>query len=253
MLDAYLPGRHAAVPARRLTNRIPLPTADSVSLPCSESSNSHARHSPGRLSCPPLSRRHLVTMAAGIARRRRRAARCIRPGAAPRPRCRDPPAGPFELPPLTYPTNALEPHIDAKTMEIHHDRHHQAFITNLNNLAKTNPQLGTSKPIETCSAICNALNDDIKFARPQQSRRPRQPHHVLADHGSERRQARRRGAGRDRQRSRRPGEIPDRFQCRRRPSVRLGLGVRDRRQGRQARDRDPSEPGQSDHGRQARA
>src|SRR3954463_14096564 len=39
----------------------------------------------------------------------------------------------FELPKLNYAFNALEPHIDAKTMEIHHDKHHQAYVTNLNN------------------------------------------------------------------------------------------------------------------------
>lgn len=39
----------------------------------------------------------------------------------------------FELPKLPYEYNALEPHIDAKTMEIHHSRHHQAYVTNLNN------------------------------------------------------------------------------------------------------------------------
>ena len=38
-----------------------------------------------------------------------------------------------ELPPLPYPSNALEPHIDARTMEIHHDKHHQTYVTNLNN------------------------------------------------------------------------------------------------------------------------
>src|ERR1043166_2116396 len=42
------------------------------------------------------------------------------------------PTGPFQLPPLPYAFDALEPHIDAKTMEIHHDRHHQAYVTNLN-------------------------------------------------------------------------------------------------------------------------
>ncbi len=42
------------------------------------------------------------------------------------------PTGPFKLPPLGYAFDALEPHIDAKTMEIHHDRHHAAYIANLN-------------------------------------------------------------------------------------------------------------------------
>jgi Fe-Mn family superoxide dismutase len=38
----------------------------------------------------------------------------------------------YTLPPLPYPTNALEPHIDAKTMEIHHDKHHAAYVNNVN-------------------------------------------------------------------------------------------------------------------------
>jgi Fe-Mn family superoxide dismutase len=42
----------------------------------------------------------------------------------------------FELPKLNYAFGALEPHIDAKTMEIHHDKHHQAYVTNLNNAIK---------------------------------------------------------------------------------------------------------------------
>jgi len=72
-------------------------------------------------------------------------------------------AGPFEVPPLGYPFNALEPHIDAKTMEIHHDRHHGAYVANLNTIAKTNPQLGTSAIPDVLGNL-NALNDDIKFA-----------------------------------------------------------------------------------------
>ena len=39
----------------------------------------------------------------------------------------------FELPPLPYDYNALEPHIDTQTMQIHHDKHHAAYVTNLNN------------------------------------------------------------------------------------------------------------------------
>jgi superoxide dismutase, Fe-Mn family len=39
---------------------------------------------------------------------------------------------PYTLPPLPYPNNALEPHIDARTMEIHHDKHHAAYVTNVN-------------------------------------------------------------------------------------------------------------------------
>jgi Fe-Mn family superoxide dismutase len=42
------------------------------------------------------------------------------------------PTGPFKLPPLPYGFDALEPHIDASTMEIHHDRHHKAYVDNLN-------------------------------------------------------------------------------------------------------------------------
>ena len=44
----------------------------------------------------------------------------------------------FELPPLTYPFDALEPHIDAETMEIHHDKHHGAYVTNLNKALEGN-------------------------------------------------------------------------------------------------------------------
>jgi len=45
----------------------------------------------------------------------------------------------FELPALPYATNALEPHIDARTMEIHHSKHHQAYVTNLNNAISGSP------------------------------------------------------------------------------------------------------------------
>jgi Fe-Mn family superoxide dismutase len=50
-------------------------------------------------------------------------------------------AGPFTLPPLPYAPAANEPHIDTMTMEIHHGRHHAAFIANLNNAARDHPQI----------------------------------------------------------------------------------------------------------------
>ena len=48
---------------------------------------------------------------------------------------------PFSLPKLPYAFDALEPYIDARTMEIHHDKHHQAYVTNLNNAVAAEPQL----------------------------------------------------------------------------------------------------------------
>lgn len=50
----------------------------------------------------------------------------------------------FELPALPYAHNALEPHIDARTMEIHHGKHHQAYVNNLNNAVKGNAADGVS-------------------------------------------------------------------------------------------------------------
>ncbi|MGH7765078.1 MAG: superoxide dismutase, partial [Candidatus Dormibacteraceae bacterium] len=54
---------------------------------------------------------------------------------------------PLELPPLPYAFDALEPHIDAKTMEIHHDKHHAAYVNNLNAAVKDQPGL-QSKSVE---------------------------------------------------------------------------------------------------------
>lgn len=50
-------------------------------------------------------------------------------------------SGPYTLPPLGYAFDALEPYFDAQTMEIHHDKHHQTYVNNLNNLLKGQDQL----------------------------------------------------------------------------------------------------------------
>ena len=70
----------------------------------------------------------------------------------------------YELPKLPYANDALEPHIDAKTMEIHHDKHHQAYITNLNKAIEGKPEL-EGKPIEDLLANnCAAVPEDIRTA-----------------------------------------------------------------------------------------
>src|SRR6478752_2053331 len=69
----------------------------------------------------------------------------------------------YTVPPLPYDFGALEPHIDAKTMEIHHDKHHQAYVTNLNNALKDHPDL-QGKPIEELIADMNAIPEAIRTA-----------------------------------------------------------------------------------------
>jgi len=54
-------------------------------------------------------------------------------------------SGPFKLPPLPYDFSALEPSIDAKTMELHHDKHHAAYVKNLNAAVKDHPKVAAMK------------------------------------------------------------------------------------------------------------
>src|SRR5690242_14881633 len=58
------------------------------------------------------------------------------------------PTGPFTLPKLPYAFDALEPHIDAKTMEIHHDKHHAAYVANLNKAVAGQSGLAGKNEIE---------------------------------------------------------------------------------------------------------
>ena len=66
-----------------------------------------------------------------------------------------------ELPPLPYPKEALEPHIDAMTMEIHHDRHHKAYVDNLNKAIAGNAAL-ESKSLEALIKDLSAVPDAIR-------------------------------------------------------------------------------------------
>lgn len=68
----------------------------------------------------------------------------------------------YTLPPLPYPNNALEPHIDAKTMEIHHDKHHNAYVTNLNAALE-----GKGLPEQSIEDLCRNIEkvpEEIRMA-----------------------------------------------------------------------------------------
>jgi Fe-Mn family superoxide dismutase len=67
----------------------------------------------------------------------------------------------YELPPLPYDYAALEPHIDAETMKFHHDKHHQAYVTNLNGAIEKHPELG-SKKVDELLVDLNAIPEDIR-------------------------------------------------------------------------------------------
>jgi len=69
----------------------------------------------------------------------------------------------YTLPPLPYAFDALEPHIDARTMEIHHDKHHAAYVNNLNNALKDHPELA-AKPVNELIANFSAIPEGIRNA-----------------------------------------------------------------------------------------
>jgi superoxide dismutase, Fe-Mn family len=69
----------------------------------------------------------------------------------------------YTVPPLPYDYGALEPHISAKTMQFHHDKHHQAYVNNLNAALKDHPD-HQGKPIEELIAKLDALPEGIRTA-----------------------------------------------------------------------------------------
>src|SRR5437588_27480 len=103
---------------------------------------------------PCLTRRTLIKATAGIAVTAL-APRIVLAQTAPLP------AGPFRQDPLPYAPNALEPSIDARTMEIHYGKHHAAYVANLNAVAKDNPQIA-QMPVEQVLAKLGELPDAIR-------------------------------------------------------------------------------------------
>src|SRR5580765_1634928 len=67
----------------------------------------------------------------------------------------------YELPSLPYPKDALEPHFDAQTMEIHHDKHHAAYVTNVNKAISGKSALET-KSVEDLIRNLEAVPSDIR-------------------------------------------------------------------------------------------
>ena len=68
----------------------------------------------------------------------------------------------FELPKLAYAYDALEPHIDARTMEIHHSKHHNTYVTNLNAIVEKTPELA-GKSIETLLGDLNTVPEAARM------------------------------------------------------------------------------------------
>jgi len=70
----------------------------------------------------------------------------------------------FQLPKLPYAYNALEPHIDAQTMEIHHDKHHAAYVANLNKALAGHPDLLAKEHVSEILREINKVPQDIRQA-----------------------------------------------------------------------------------------
>jgi Fe-Mn family superoxide dismutase len=70
---------------------------------------------------------------------------------------------PYSLPDLPYDVNSLEPHIDARTMGIHHSKHHQAYVTNLNAAVEKHPELFEKTALELIADL-DAIPEDIRTA-----------------------------------------------------------------------------------------
>lgn len=86
-----------------------------------------------------------------------------RPACGAAPSGAGPAAGPFVLPPLGYPYDALEPYIDAQTMELHHGKHHAGYVANLNQAVAKAPELA-GKSIEELLRNLDAVPESVRLA-----------------------------------------------------------------------------------------
>ena len=165
------------------------------------------------------------------------------------------PAGPFKLPALGYAYEALEPNIDAQTMTIHHQRHHGAFITNLNGLVGKYPELASvvsdpvpmladlSKvPLDVRGPVRNNLGGHWNHTFFWELMTPGGTKEPSGD-----------VKGRHRQRFRRRPADDGKAQCCGARPVRFGLGLADRRQGQEARRGQHAVPGHAPYGACARS
>ena len=152
----------------------------------------------------------------------------------------------FSVPDLSYAFDALEPHIDARTMEIHHDKHHAAYVTNLN--AALEGTEWADSPIEDVLANLDAIPEDKRTA--VRNNGGGHANHTLFWEimgPGRRRRADRRARRRDRRGVRRRRRAQGRGQRRRRQALRLRLDVA--RLGRhRARRQVDAEPGHAAHG-----
>ena len=155
----------------------------------------------------------------------------------------------FTLPALPYANDALEPHIDAKTMEIHHTKHHQAYVNNLNAAIEKAPELA-GKSLDDLMRGINSVPEAVRTAVRNNG----------GGHWNHSLFWQLMGAGkggeptgklgrRDQERVRRLREVQGAVRRRRRGPLRLGLGVAGQRR-RQALDHEHAEPGQSADGGQ---
>ncbi len=107
---------------------------------------------------PTIHRRSVLLTGAALLLRPRAAAAQATPAAVT-----GDPVYPFVLPPLPYAADANEPHIDAQTMTLHHDRHHAAYVANLNAAVKDSPQVA-AMPLSAMLARLGELPEGMRAA-----------------------------------------------------------------------------------------